>query len=314
MLNRISLLVAALAVLLVPSSANAVSPAPTATPSTAHPVARALENSAAGRSAASTTRADRKKFVLLQRPRVAGTKRFTHILTASAPRFDVKPTHVSYRWLRNGHKIPGATHRTYRLSWRDVGRRVRVKATVNRPGYVKRSAGSKGKRIMHRVPTRRTVFYTVQTRGRITANFRDFKRLANASLNDPRGWRGASGIEFREVRRGGTMTLVLAEPSWVPRFSSGCSSRWSCRVGRYVIINQMRWQHASPAWNGRGGSLRDYRHMVVNHETGHWLGWSHRSCPGQGALAPVMQQQSINLQGCRFNPFPTPAERNVPRF
>jgi len=72
-----------------------------------------------------------------------------------------------------------------------------------------------------------------------------------------------------------------------------------------VIINQDRWKHASPAWNAADLALRDYRHMVVNHETGHWLGLGHAQCPGPGRLAPVMQQQSKGLQGCRFNPFPT---------
>ncbi len=81
-------------------------------------------------------------------------------------------------------------------------------------------------------------------------------------------------------------------------------------MGRYVIINQDRWQHASPAWNAAHLALRDYRHMVVNHETGHWLGLHHANCPGPGRLAPVMQQQSKGLQGCRFNPFPTIHELN----
>jgi hypothetical protein len=80
---------------------------------------------------------------------------------------------------------------------------------------------------------------------------------------------------------------------------------WSCRVGRFVIINQERWKHASPAWNAAHLALRDYRHMVVNHETGHWLGLGHAGCPGPGRLAPVMMQQSKGLAGCRFNPFPT---------
>ena len=123
----------------------------------------------------------------------------------------------------------------------------------------------------------------METRGRIAASLADFRRLAHDSLNDPRGWR-ITGIAFKEVRSGGSMTLVLAEASRVPAFSSVCSSDWSCRVGRYVIINQKRWRFASPAWNRYGGSLRDYRHMVVNHETGHWLGHGHRSCPAGGAL------------------------------
>lgn len=75
-----------------------------------------------------------------------------------------------------------------------------------------------------------------------------------------------------------------------------------------MIINEDRWLGATPAWNDAGGSLRDYRHMVINHETGHWLGFSHSYCGGPGQLAPVMQQQSISLQGCKFNPWPLTSE------
>ena len=87
-----------------------------------------------------------------------------------------------------------------------------------------------------------------------------------------------------------------------------CSVQWSCRAGRYVVINQMRWKYASPSWNGAGKSLRDYRHLVVNHETGHWLGHGHLGCPGPGRLAPVMMQQSKGLDGCRHNPWPLASE------
>jgi hypothetical protein len=84
----------------------------------------------------------------------------------------------------------------------------------------------------------------------------------------------------------------------------GCSGAWSCRTGRNVVINDLRWRETSPAWVTSGGSLRDYRHMVVNHETGHWLGWDHSNCGGAEQPAPVMQQQSIDLQGCVFNAWP----------
>jgi hypothetical protein len=134
-----------------------------------------------------------------------------------------------------------------------------------------------------------------------------FRRLAQETYDDPRGWR-AGGVQFRRVRRGGDFTLVLAAPGAVPSFSPTCSSRWSCRVGRHVIINQTRWNHASPAWNRAGRSLRDYRHMVVNHETGHWLGLGHASCPGGRGKAPVMMQQSKGTGGCRLNPWPLARE------
>jgi hypothetical protein len=156
-------------------------------------------------------------------------------------------------------------------------------------------------------PVRRRVTYSVTTRGAITASVADFRRLAQETYDDPRGWRNA-GVEFRRVARGGDFTLVLAAASAVPSFSSTCSATWSCRVGRWVIINQDRWQHASPAWNAAGRSLRDYRHLVVNHETGHWLGRGHASCPPGGGPAPVMMQQSKGTGGCRFNPWPLPWE------
>ena len=51
-----------------------------------------------------------------------------------------------------------------------------------------------------------------------------------------------------------------------------------------------------------------YAAVVVNHETGHWLGLGHASCPGRGRPAPVMQQQSIGMQGCTPNAWPLDGE------
>lgn len=152
------------------------------------------------------------------------------------------------------------------------------------------------------VPVSRRVTYSVTTRGRVTASMKVFRRQAQETFDHPRGWRTA-GVQFRRVRRGGDFTLVLAAAGTLPSFSSGCSVHWSCRVGRHVVINQLRWRHASPAWNRAGLSLRDYRHLVVNHETGHWLGQGHATCNRPGR-APVMMQQSKGTGRCRFNPWP----------
>lgn len=159
-----------------------------------------------------------------------------------------------------------------------------------------------------RLGSKRIVTYDVTTKGVITSDINEFKQQANVTLNDGRGW-SRMGVAFQEVASGGQFTLVLSQASQVPSFSpGGCGAEYSCRVGRYVIINQDRWVGATSSWNSAGGSLRDYRHMVVNHETGHWLGHGHSNCTGAGQPAQVMQQQSISLQGCTFNPWPTASE------
>jgi len=157
-----------------------------------------------------------------------------------------------------------------------------------------------------RAATTLTVTYDVSTKGAVTASFSEFKLLANQTLNDPRGW-SRMNVRFVEVASGGQFSLVLAEASQVGAYP-GCSSDYSCRTGRLVLINQDRWMGATTSWNQAGGTLRDYRHMVVNHETGHWLGHGHTTCGGAGQPAPVMQQQSIDLQGCSFNPWPLASE------
>jgi hypothetical protein len=253
-------------------------------------------------------------LVLQERPALAGAPRFGHSLVVRPGSWDRRPDTVRYQWLRGGRAIAGARGPRHRLVLADFGRRISVRATAVRDGYRKTTATSaETPAVGQRVPARHVVRYHVETRGDVSADVGVFKQQAQQTYDDPRGWRG-SGVRFRRVASGGAFTLVLAEASQVPRFSSGCSAEWSCRVGRFVIINQTRWLHASPMWHQVHRSLRDYRHMVVNHETGHWLGWDHRSCPRNGAPAPVMQQQSKGLDGCRANPWPTAAERNVPRF
>jgi hypothetical protein len=242
-------------------------------------------------------------------PAVEGRPRQGEVLRAQPGRWAPRREETRYRWLRDGEPVRGARDRRYRLGPADVGARVRVEVRVRAEGLAWTSARSRPtRRVAYAAPVRRRVTYRVTPRGRIATSDAVFRRQAQETYDDARGWR-AGGTQFRRVPRGGDFTLVLAAAGTLPSFSATCSTMWSCRVGRFVVINQERWKHASPAWNAAGQALRDYRHMVVNHETGHWLGRGHVGCPGPGRPAPVMMQQSKGLAGCRFNPWPLSGER-----
>lgn len=152
--------------------------------------------------------------------------------------------------------------------------------------------------------------YSVQGRGN-TSDLEAFAAAAAATYADPRGWSLGGSVRFQRVASGGAFTLWLAADSQMATFGGACDAMWSCRNGRDVVINQDRWLGASPAWSEAGGALQDYRHMVVNHETGHWLGFGHEHCASPGAEAAVMQQQSMSLEGCTLNPRPLPGEREA---
>jgi len=163
---------------------------------------------------------------------------------------------------------------------------------------------------LERAPLKQKTFtYCTAARGVQKSHLTGLISKLAAVFADSRGWGLSGQVVLRRVSSGCDFTVWLSTASQMPTFGAICDADWSCRVGPNVVINFDRWQGASTAWNKNGGSLDDYRSMVINHETGHWFEFGHVNCGGSGQLAPVMQQQSIDLQGCKFNPWPLASER-----
>lgn len=153
--------------------------------------------------------------------------------------------------------------------------------------------------------------YCTSARGVDSAVLGDYRQKLAAVYGDPRGWNNGGEAVLVYAESGCDFTAWLSAASSMTSFGGVCDNYYSCRIGANVVVNYDRWTGATDPWNAAGGSLEDYRVMVINHETGHWFGYSHRNCTGAGQPAPVMQQQSIDLQGCKFNPWPTAAELAV---
>ncbi|MFT4110541.1 S8 family serine peptidase [Propionicimonas sp.] len=68
-------------------------------------------------------------------PSTSGTFKAGKTVTAKKGTWSPTPTSYSYRWLRAGSAISGATKSSYRLTRADKGKKVSVKVTVARAGY-----------------------------------------------------------------------------------------------------------------------------------------------------------------------------------
>jgi len=135
-----------------------------------------------------------------------------------------------------------------------------------------------------------------------------FAAEAEGALSDPRGWTARGERRLQRVgREDADIRVLVATPATVDRYCAQAgldtAGRYSCWNGRFALLNADRWNGGAAAFTA---PLAEYRAYVVNHEVGHGLGHGHAACPGPGAPAPVMLQQTIRVAPCHPNPWPHP--------
>ena len=241
-----------------------------------------------------TVRVSRAEVLLSGRVRITG--RVDPVLAGREVRLQQRK---GGRWVGVASRLVDADGRCVfpQSGWSDNRRyryRLVLVPTADRPGSASHPVS---------VAVQRRVSYRVETRGDLVVDRRDFRDKVAEIYADPRGW-SRGFVRLVRVRSGGAFSLVLAASEVMPSFGAICDTYWSCRTGRYAVINENRWRFGTPVFRRHGGTMGEYRAMVTNHETGHWFGLGHASCPAKGAAAPVMMQQSMGLHGCEPNAWP----------
>ncbi|WP_368396430.1 DUF3152 domain-containing protein [Streptomyces sclerotialus] len=161
------------------------------------------------------------------------------------------------------------------------------------------------------------VRYRVDVEDRLGLDGELFAEAVHKTLNDARSWAHGGQRTFERVASGkADFVITLASPGttdeWCAKSGLDTSQeRVSCdsAATERVMINAYRWARGAETYGP--DKMYSYRQMLINHEVGHRLGHDHEGCPRQGALAPVMMQQTkfLTTDGatCRPNawPFPT---------
>jgi hypothetical protein len=192
---------------------------------------------------------------------------------------------------RNGSGLTAADRKA------GLGTRVVASRGTGRLRVVRGSATAPGRGPVVRV--------RVEVEGGLDVDGAVFAAFLMDTLNHDRGWSHGGARRFARTDGRAAIRVVLASPQTSagicrPLITYG---RLSCRIGDAAVLTLYRWVRAIPEY---GRDRTGYRRYVLNHEVGHLLGHSHRSCPGEGRRAPVMMQQTKGLLGCLPNPWPYP--------
>jgi hypothetical protein len=112
----------------------------------------------------------------------------------------------------------------------------------------------------------KTLHYCISSRGNMSAATLDEvkAKLAN-TYADLRGWSLDGQVIYVYADSDCDFTVWVSTPDQMTSFSAVCDSYWNCEAGGNVVINLDRWQQGTPAWHAAGGSMDDYRVMLINH-------------------------------------------------
>jgi hypothetical protein len=154
--------------------------------------------------------------------------------------------------------------------------------------------------------------FVVEVEDGIGVDGAQFSTAVETTLGDPRSWGNGGQMSFQRVGAAEAAAgdydfrVSLVSPGNMEIYCPGVGTGGytSCRYGERAVINLARWETAVPDY---AGDIATYRLYVVNHEVGHALGHGHEQCQAAGQPAPVMEQQTLGLQGCVKNAWPYPS-------
>ena len=154
------------------------------------------------------------------------------------------------------------------------------------------------------------------------------------TLGAAQGWTHDGRFAFQRIDTGTPTFRISLTSATTVRPDTECGYQVPLETSCFnatthrVILNAARWVRGALSYQGDVGSYRPY---MINHEVGHALGFDHQPCPADGALAPVLMQQTFGTANdqvahldpegvvpadgltCRPNPWPYPQGLGGPR-